>query len=467
MILSLFFLLVCPGLSPAASGPSFPDPGRIQYPSLSFHIPEVERARLDNGIRLFILPETELPLIQVKVVVGTGNMYDPIGQEGLTELTAATMRTGGKAGMSGDAFDEALESIAANFNVSSNRDSVIFSFSVFKKNLDRGLDLFFGTLLQPSFGENRLTLAKDLKIEELRRIVDDPKQLAFREFGRLMHEASLRGRLATVESIRSIQREDLLHCYRRFFHPENIMISITGDVERKEAKDLVNRYLGTWRAPGEKTVPPPPPLIQKGNIFFLTKETSQSTVIIGWLAPAKRDVRHYPFEVLDFIIGSGGFRSRIFQEIRTNMGWAYSTGSFYRANPDYGLFGVYASTKSESTVKVTARIQDIIRDMGEKLVSPMELEGAQKAIQNSFIFSFKSAEQVSLQQLMIEYDRLPDDYLATYRTKIGKVTSQNIRENASQYLSITNAIILIVGSEQVYRDLAANFGKVTRIQATF
>ena len=465
--LVMIWLLACAGFTLAASPPSLPDPDRIRYPSLSFDLPRVERIFIDNGIRLFTLPDNELPLVQVKVVVGAGSMYDPPGQEGLAELTAATMRIGGKSGMSGDQVDEALESLAANFRVSSNRDSTLFSFSVLKKDLEPGLDLFFGTLRHPSFQESKLLLSKDLKIEELRRIVDDPQKLAFREFGRLMHEGSSRGRLSTINSIRSIQRDDLLECYGRFFYPKNMMISITGNIDGQEAKTLVERYLGTWRAQGDKPEPPSIPGPQAGNVFFLTKDVSQSIIIFGWLAPAKREIQFYPFEILDFIAGSGGFRSRIFQEIRTNLGLAYSTGSFYRTYSDYGLFGAFALTKSESTVMATTRIREILREMGQKPASPSELDGAKKAMLNSFIFSFTSAEQIALQRLMIEYVGLPDDFLETYRSKIEDVQAEDIREKAEQYLSPARAIILIIGSERVYRDISTNFGKVTRIEATF
>ncbi len=465
--LGMIWFLVCSGWVLAAAPPPLPDPDRIRYRPLSFEPPCVERVLLDNGLRLYILPDKELPLVQIKAVVRTGSMYDPPGREGLAELTATAMRTGGTAGMSGDAVDEALESMAATFHVSVNRDSGIFAFSVLKKDLDRGFDLFSRTLMQPFFEENKLILGKDLKIEELRRIFDDPQKLAFREFGRLMHEESPRGRLATSDSIRMIRKDDLLRCHRLFFHPKNIMISITGDIEIKEAKNLIARYLGSWTSLEGKPEPPLLPRPREENIFFLTKDVPQSIVIFGWLAPAKKDAQFYSFEVLDFIVGNGGFRSRIFQEIRTNLGLAYSTGSFYNAKSDYGLFGAYALTKSESTVKVTTRIRNIIREMGERRVPPEELERARKAILNSFIFSFTSVEQIAFQKLMTEYDGLADDFLVAYRSKIGNVRAEDIRDTAVQYLSQGRAIILIIGNDRVYQDISANFGKITRIEAAF
>jgi zinc protease len=212
---------------------------------------------------------------------------------------------------------------------------------------------------------------------------------------------------------------------------------------------------------------PPLPLPPKGTVFFLIKEAPQSIVIFGWPAPAKRNAQFYPFEVLDFIVGSGGFRSRIFQEIRTNLGLAYSTGSFYNAKSDYGLFGAYALTKSESTVHVTTRIRNILREMGERPVPQKELERARKAILNSFIFSFTSAEQIAFQKLLIEYDGLSDDFLVAYRSQIGKVRAEDIRDAALMHLAPDKSIILIIGNEQVYREITANFGKVTRIEAAF
>ena len=466
MILSLSLILVVNGIASAASPTALPDPNRIRYKPLSFDPPRAERLRLENGLLLYILPDKELPLVKIKVVVRTGSMYDPAGREGVAELTAAMMGTGGIAGMSGDAVDETLESIAATFHASVNRDSGVFSFSILKKDLDRGFALFSRILTQPSFEELKLTLAKDLKLEELRRIMDDPQKLAFREFGRLMHEGTPRGRLTTSASILAIQRDDLLLCHKLFYHPENVMISISGDIEIPEAKALIGRYLGGWRSSERRPETPPLPRQQNGGIYFLTKDVPQSIAIFGWLAPAKKDAQFYPFEVLDFLVGSGGFRSRIFQEIRTNLGLAYSTGSFYNAKGDYGLFGAYALTKSASTVQVISRIKEILREMGQKPVSPEELEGAKKAIQNSFIFSFTSAEKIASQQLMIAYEDLSEDHLLTYRSRIEKVTAADVRDMAIR-LDPERAILLIVGNDDVYREIASKFGNVTRVEANF
>ncbi|MBU2054377.1 MAG: insulinase family protein [Proteobacteria bacterium] len=442
-----------------------PDPDRLRYAPLSFDPPLAERIVLANGLVVYLLEDRELPLLKITAVIRTGSVYDPPGQEGLAELTATMMETGGIAGLTGDAVDETLESMAALLQTSVHRDYGTFSLSLLRNDLEKGLELFSRILRQPAFEQDKLTLAKGLKIEELRRIGDDPQKLAFREFGRIIYKDSPWGSVASRGSITRLQREDLIRCHELFYNPENVMIAVSGDIGREEAQILLNRYFGTWKSTEMKAPPlPPPPLPRAGGIFFLPKEIPQAICLFGWLAPSKRDVQFYPFEILDFIVGSGGFRSRLFQEIRTNRGLAYSTGSFYRARKEHGLLGAYALTKPESVLEVISLIQGIIREVGAKPVPPGELAMAKKAIINSFIFSFTSADQIAIQQLLLKYNDLPDDFLASCRGKIDNVNADAIRKAAGLHLDPERAVVLIIGNEAVYRDIAKRFDRVLKIE---
>jgi zinc protease len=463
LFFSVLFAILSHPIAFSATPPLLKDPDRINYKSLAFTPPRAERVTLHNGLVLYILPNHELPLVKITAAIRTGGMYDPDEKEGLAEITGQVMRTGGIEGMTGSALDEALESMAAILTISIHRDSGVLSLSVLRTDQEKGLELFSRILMKPRFEAEKLTLAKDLKIEELRRISDDPQKLAFREFGRLMHEGSPRGRLATANSVGRIQRDDLIRFHDRFYHPKNVMISISGDINRHEAEALVNRHFGNWQSSKEKPEPLPFPRPTEGKVFFLPKDLPQSTIIFGWLAPAKKDPRSFPFTIIDFIVGSGGFRSRVFQEIRTNQGLAYSAGSFYSERSGYGIFGAYTLTKSESTVKVISLLRGIIEEIGKKPVSDKELEITKNSILNSFIFSFTSADQIALQQLMIEYEELPDDYLITYRNNINNVNIKDVSRVAGEYLDPEKAIILIVGNETVYKEISSVFPEIGKI----
>lgn len=460
----IFCLVFSHSVVSAATPLPLPNPDRITYKPLSFTPPKAERVTLENGLVLYFLKDHELPLVKITAVIRTGSMFDPPEKEGLAELTGKVMRTGGIKGMTGSAVDETLASMAAILHASINRDSGVFSLSVLKNDREKGLELFSRILMTPVFEMEKLTQEKELRIEELRRIPDDPQKLAFREFGRLIHEGSPRGRLATASSINRIQRDDLIRFHRLFYQPKGVMISISGDIDRKEAETLVNRYFGNWQPQEEKVETPPLPRPKEGKIYILPKDLQQSIVIFGWLTPAKKSPLSFPLEIIDFIVGSGGFRSRIFQEIRTNRGLAYSAGSFYTAKSDYGLFGAYALTKSESTLEVISLLRGIVKDIGQKPLLPKELEMTKGSILNSFIFSFASANQIALQQLMIEYEGLPEDYLMTYRKKINNVRIEDVLKAAGRHLDPEKAIILVIGNDTVYKEISASFKDVLKIE---
>ena len=441
-----------------------PKPDELKYQPIDFAPPRAERLLLENGIILYVFEDHELPLLNISAVIRTGSNYDPLGKEGLAELTGKVMRTGGTNALTGDALDEALDFFAGSLHVSMNRDSASINLSILKNDLDEGLDIFSQIITKPAFEENKLKLSKNLLIEELRRIADDPKKLAFREFKRVLYRNNPAGRFPSTISVNNIKRDDLIDFHRRFFYPENIMISITGDISKEQATVKVKQYLGSWIASKKYNFVPPIPAKQKGRIYFLAKDTPQSIIICASLAPGKKDIDTYPFEVLDFIVGSGGFKSRIFQEIRNSRGLAYSTGSFYTVRSDYGVFGAYAITKSASTATVLSLLRSIVDDAKTKSVDNKELAWATKSINNNFIFSFQSADQIAHQQLMIEYDRLPPDYLATYRDKIAKVQPEELKKVANKYLSADETVTFILGNENAYNQILATFKEVSRIE---
>ncbi|HYA14781.1 MAG TPA: pitrilysin family protein [Syntrophales bacterium] len=442
-----------------------PDPDKLQYQLDKFILPQAQRVVIDNGIILYIFEDHELPIINISAVIRTGSNYDTIGQEGLAELTATAMRTGGTNSMSASAVDEALDFFAGSISVSMNRDSGSFNLSVMKKDLDEGLNIFSQVLTNPAFEQNKISLAKDLKIEELRRIADDPEKLAFREFKKLLYDNNPAGRFPTLASVKNIQRDDLVQFYNSFFYPGNLMIAVTGDISKQEAVNKIKEHFGAWNKANKHHDIPPIPVKQKGHIYFLFKDIPQSVIIYAQFAPGKKNPDAYPFDLLDFIVGSGGFRSLIFREVRNNLGLAYSTGSFYTKKSEYGVFGAYAITKSESTAEVLSLIRSIIKDLSNSMIDKKDIERAIKSINNNFVFSFLSAKQIAYQQLIIEYEHLPEDYLATYRDRIAQVKAEDLKKMAVKYLSTDEPVTLVVGNENAYKQMLTTFRNVSRIES--
>jgi zinc protease len=445
-------------------GRKYADPNKLTYQPLHFKAPKVERTTLKNGITLYLLEDHELPLVHFSVAIRTGSMYDPMGKEGLAELTSKVMRTGGAGKMNGSAIDDALEFVAASIEPSTSMEYTSWSMSIMKKDLDKGLDIFSQILRKPCFDDGKLKLARDLKLEELRRIIDDPQKMAFREFNRLLYRGNARGRLSSPTSIKRLTKEDLNRFHHEYYFPQNIMIAVTGNLSETEAVEKINAHFSNWDKQGQ-IAPVSPPLKQLSDqIYYLVKDIPQSIVITGQFAPAKKDRDFYAFEALDFMIGSGGFRSRIFQEVRTNRGLAYSTSSFYRARTDYGVFGAYAMTKTDTAPEVLSLIKAILQQARDKTPDAKELERTKRSMINSFIFEYQSPRQIVGQQMMLEYNKLPEDFLATYCAVIEQLTVRDLQRVGADHLRPDNMTVLILGTAEGYKKFKTIYNNIEEMR---
>jgi zinc protease len=436
----------------AASNSLLPVPDKIHYAPLQFNPPQTQRVVLDNGIVLHILENHELPVVNINAMVKTGTMYDPEGKAGVAELTAYVMRTGGTSKLNSAEIDSRLDSMAASASVSMSLESAQVNFSVLNENLDKGLVLLAQILIEPAFEQDKFELARQLKNEELRRLKDDPQKLAFREFNRLIYAHNPRSNVFSSKSLANIAPSDLIEFHDRFFVPNNIIFAVSGDITKEEAVKIFNKYFGGWKAKDISTDVPPPSQKQKAGIYCINKEIAQSTVIGGQYAAGKTDPDFYAFTVFDFIVGSGGFPSRIVSVVRNNEGLAYSAGSFYRARPQYGFFGNYAFTKTSSTMKTLSLLNSVLDNIKSAPITTKEIDWAKKSINNGFVFSFDTPEHIASQQMNIEYEKLPANFLLNYRSNIEKVTTEDVNNVDVKYLDNAKKVVLILGNSKNFDD---------------
>ncbi|HET6489829.1 MAG TPA: pitrilysin family protein [Syntrophales bacterium] len=466
---SLLILLISTGLCLAeqaeqAKPSPWADPDRLRYEEVKFSPPKPERVVLDNGLTVYYLEDRELPLVNISIVVGAGSVFEPPGKEGLAEMTGDVMRTGGAAKLTGDKVDEELEYLAAPISISLGMDYGTGNLSVLKKDLNRAFKIFSDILRNPAFDEDKLAQEKNLKVEELRRVFDKPQRLAFREFKKAIYAGNPRGRLPEIASVEKIEREDLVSFHKTYFFPRNLRMAVTGDISKQEALDLISKHLGDWDDEGDFGTAPLPKPQENAPLYFYEKKVPQSTVIIGAIGPGKESPDFYPFTILDYILGSGGFRSRIFQEVRSNRGLAYSAGSFYEGRQGYGSFGAYAMTKSESTGQVLTLMDGILKDARESRVPAQDVHLAKRAIVNSYIFSFTSSHLIAFQYMMLEFQGLPTKFLTEYPSMIDAVSREDILKVAEKYLDPEKKTVFVLGDESRFDEPLKSFGKVKKLK---
>jgi zinc protease len=440
-------------------------PREMTFSPLSFHFPMAERMTLSNGMVVYLLEDPELPLIRLSAMVRTGSMYDPPNLSGLAKVTAKVLRNGGTADRTPQAVNEALEGMGARLEFSMEMESGSLSLVARKEDFPGALSILAGLLMNPGFDPDQVDLAKKEAIETVRRSNDNPEEIAYREFRKVLYGGNPPGREPTLESVAGIQRADLLAFYRKFFHPNNLLVGISGDFRKREMIETLEKAFYGWeRALVELPYVPLPPPREGKSVQYAAKDLPVSTVLLGHLSLPLGHPDYFAFQILNFILGAGGFNSRLVREVRSNQGLAYAVGSFYRGRVGYGVFGTFCQTRSQSTHRVISLLYEIMGEMKKKPPDRRDLEWAQKAMINQFIFSFTSSAEVVRRLMKLEYEGLPEGYLERYQEAVGSVTQEDLGRAAREHLQPEKSVLLVVGKEEDFDQPLSSLGTVHRIK---
>lgn len=442
------------------------DPRTMTFPPVEFHPAKAERVVLSNGMVVYLLEDHELPLIRIEAMIRTGSLYEPPDKIGLAGLTGAVMRTGGTRRMEGDQIDEELEYLAAEVGSRIGLDAGLASLDVLAKDFDRGLNLFSEILRYPAFDAKKLDLAKKQAIEGIRRKNDSPAGIASREFLKLIYgPKNPYARETTMQGISSITREDVVAFHRRYYHPNSILVGITGDFRKKEMVRKIKKTFGSWeKHQVEFPKVAPVEVRYEPSINYIDRDLTQTHLRIGHLGIRLDNPDYFALSILDDILGGRAFTSRLFQEVRTKKGLAYSVGtSLDPGNFDLGIFFAYAQTKAGSTYQAISAILDEIRRIQTQPVSDEELKQAKESFLNSYVFSFSSPAQIVSRQVSLEYYGLPANFLERYRDNVAAVSREDIQEVAREYLHPEGLILLAVGRQEHFDQPLSTFGKVSTI----
>jgi zinc protease len=463
-IFFLFLLVFFPWLAQAQEPELLKHPREMNFPPLSFSPPKATHTVLSNGIVLYLLEDPELPLVNISALIRTGSIYDPPDKAGLAQLTATLLRTGGTAERTAQAINEELEFMAAEIEFYMNRESGGASLSVRQQDFPRALAILAGLLMKPAFDPAQLDLAKKKEVEVIRRSNDNPEEIAYREFRKVLYEGNPRAQVPSIESIENIRREDLIGFHKKFFQPNNLMLGVSGDFKKEEMIKALEEAFRDWeRSLIELPFIPTPSSRDKKLIYHAPKNLPQSTILLGHLSLPLDHPDHIPFRVLNYILGEGGFSSRLTQEIRLNQGLAYAVGSFYQGRVGYGVFGAFCQTKSSTTYKAISLLYEIIEGLKKNRPQPEELDWAKKSLISQFIFSFTSSARIVSQQMQLEYDGLPEDYLEKFQGRVAAVNREDLGRVAGKHLHPETSVLLVVGQEEDFDQPLSGFGPVNRI----
>jgi len=420
-----------------------------RYPPLrEITIPEIPSYKLANGMQIYLLEDHTLPIITGTALVRTGNLFDPSEKIGLAGITGTVLRIGGTVSRSGEEIDQELEMMAASVETGIGETNGQANFWTLKENLDAVLAIYADVLMHPAFREDKVSFAKQQTRSGISRRNDDAGGIAQREFTNLVYgKDNPYGWQMEYEHVDRIQQADLRAFYERYFFPENITLAVYGDFNTNDMRAKLEKAFAEWTVK-QPPVPAFPPVESKpsGGTWLIEKsDVNQSSVRIGHLGGLFKNPDYPALQVMGTILG-GGFQSRLFQRVRSQLGLAYNAGAYWGANYNHpGIFQVVLATKSESTVKAIQASMAEIERIRSAPVTAAELRSAKDSVLNGFVFNFDT-ERKTLNRLMTyRYWGYPDDFIFRFKEKVEQLTADDILRVAKQYLHPELMKLLVVG----------------------
>ena len=443
---------------------------QIQIPSLpSFKPPQPKRVELKNGMVIFLQEDHELPLIDGTARIRGGSVNEPAGKAGLVDMYGEVWRTGGTKTQTGDQLDDFLEVRAAKVETGGGPDSTTISWSCLKGDLDDVFKAFVDVLQNPEFRADKLDIAQKEEFDGISRRNDDVGEIAHRESVKLGYGPNNPyARVPEYATVASVTRQDLIDWHGKYVHPNNIILGVSGDFDSAAMEARLRAAFDSWpkgpAAPRKIDVKYSP---APSAYYLVSKEdVNQSNIHMVALGTTRDNPDYYAISVFNEAFG-GGFSSRLFNDIRTKRGLAYSVGGGVGTNFGHpGILQVTIGTKSQSTIEAIQAATEDIENLSKQPITDDEIQRAKDAILNAFIFRLDSPDKILAERMTYEYYGYPPDWLDKFQEEVKKVAAADVNRVASKYLHRNQMAVLVVGNPKEFEKPLSSLGPVKNIDIT-
>jgi len=407
--------------------------------------PTVVQETLPNGAVLLVSEQRNLPMVLVRVVLDAGARRDPTDRAGLANLTADLL-TEGTATRSAQQIKEAIDFIGGSLSSQADTDYAVAALQVLRKDLDTGLDLLADVLLRPAFKADELARRRESTLASIRAAEDNPTTVAQKAFQRALYGDTPYGHPdeGTAESLPRITRADVQSFFRRYYGPGRAAIVVVGDLSAAEARARFGQALGAWS--GE----PPPPFVYpplgppRAERIRIDRPVTQAGIVMGNLGIARDNPDYETIAVMDYVLGSGGFSSRLMDSIRTQAGLAYSVASFFAARQSAGPFEIVMQTKTASVDDAIARAREQVERIRDQPISDDELQEAKRYLTGSFPLRLDSNGKIADFIAQAWFFSLGMDYADRYIERVNAVTLADVQRVARAYLHPEHFVEVVV-----------------------
>ncbi len=442
---------------------------QIPIPPLHAFTPEKpKRIELENGLVIFLQEDHELPFINGTILIRGGSRNEPADKIGLVSLYGQTWRTSGTATLDGDKLDDELENKAASLETSGGSATTSVNWSSLKGDFDSVFSATVDLLEHPNFKADKLLLAKRQMETGIARRNDDASGIASREAIKLVYGAtSPYARQTEYATVDAVTLADLKAWHDKTVVPNGMIVAVSGDFDSAAMEAKLRAAFGSLQRGTLIETPSLQFTAPERSVYFAEKsDVDQSNVLIVGLGTERSNPDYYALSVMNQVF-SGGFGSRVVQNVRTKLGLAYDVGGTFGSSYDHpGIFYVIAGTKSTTTVAATEALLAEIGKLKTEPPTPSELSKAKDQVLNSFIFHYDSPEKTLNEQVVLAFYGYPPDFLDKYKTGIEKVTSADVARVANKYVDASKLAIVVVGNQAQITPKLDGLGKVTNLDIT-
>ncbi len=414
---------------------------------------EIKRVRLGNGAVLLVSEQHQLPMVSIAIAFDSGSRRDPVGKEGLAQLTAASLEQGTKQLSAAD-FNRKIDFMGSSISIGADRDYAYASMTSLKKYEAETFHLLSQALENPGLRDSDILRKRGEQVAAIETSEQEPGYAATVAFEEQLFDHGPYGHPTEgfAASVSKLTPDDVRDFYRRYYRMGSAVIAVAGDVDFKSIKAEIEQELADL--PGAVPAQPEPvsPHIGTGiHAKLIDRNVAQANLILGSAGIARSDPNFYRVQVMNYILGGGGFSSRLMKVVRSKGGLAYSIDSTFSAGKFPGAFAIVLQTKNQSAQQALKLIIEQLRQIREQPVSDAELDSAKKFLIGSFPLRLDRQSQIVSFMLQIELYNLGLDYAERYPKLIGTVTKEDVKHVAQKYLHPDALDLVAVANQSAAR----------------